>query len=349
MAVLTLKSDDYKYGFPAILKEYASHTVTIKGNSEKTVCEYLLDLRTFFRFFIMKNENSDLDEEQFEKISIRDIGIEDIKKVTESTIIEYLMYANLNRSNSPTTRMRKLSSLRSFFSYVYSKKHYIDSNPTADIDSPKKAKTLPKYLTVDEAVHLLNTVRTDAESKTVVRDFAIITLFLNTGMRLSELCGLNLESFDSNLTQVKVLGKGNKERVIYLNDSARRAVEDYIKVRLDPKYIRTDTNAFFLSGREQRISAKTVQWMVYRYLSLAGFGDKKLSVHKLRHTAATLMYQSGKVDIRILKDILGHEQLNTTQIYTHVVNRNLEEAVSNNPLADLNISVGKDRRNPDDW
>ena len=349
MAVLTLKSDDYKYGFPEILKDYASHTVAIKGNSEKTVCEYLLDLRTFFRFTIMKESGQDLSEEEFEKLSIKGISLDDIKKVTESTIIEYLMYANLSRSNSPTTKMRKLSSLRSFFSYVYSKKHLIDSNPTADIDSPKKAKTLPKYLTVDEAVHLLNTIRSDAESKTVVRDFAIITLFLNTGMRLSELVGLNLQSFDSNLTQVKVLGKGNKERVIYLNDSARRAVEDYIKIRLNHKYIRTDDNAFFLSGREQRISAKTVQWMVYRYLNLAGFKDKKLSVHKLRHTAATLMYQSGKVDIRILKDILGHEQLNTTQIYTHVVDRNLEDAVSNNPLANLNLSVRKDRRGNDDW
>ena len=343
MSVLTMKSDEYKYTFPAILKDYANHTVAIKGNSEKTVCEYLLDLRTFFRFVLMKKTGEELSGEEFEKISIRNLSAEDVRGVTESTIIEYLMYANLTRSNTPTTRMRKLSSLRSFFKYAYSKKHIIDINPTADIDSPKKSKTIPKYLSVSEAVHLLETVRADTESKTVVRDFAIITLFLNTGMRLSELVGLNLQSFDSDLTYVRVLGKGNKERVIYLNEAAVLALEDYIKVRLDPKFIRTDDNAFFLSGREKRISAKTVQWMAYRYLDLAGFKDKGLSVHKLRHTAATLMYQSGKVDIRILKDILGHEQLNTTQIYTHVVDRNLENAVNQNPLADLKYTVRKEK------
>ena len=154
-------------------------------------------------------------------------------------------------------------------------------------------------------------------------------------MRLSELVGLNMESIDPDITTVKVLGKGAKERVIYLNKAAREALIEYLRQRLDPKHIRTSSNAVFISGREERISNKTVQWMVQKYLKMAGLGSKGLSVHKLRHTAATLMYQSGKVDIRVLKDILGHEQLNTTQIYTHVVDRNLEEAVENNPLADV--------------
>ena len=234
--------------------------------------------------------------------------------------------------------MRKLSAIKSFFHYAYVRKHIVDVNPATDIDAPKKARTLPKYMTVEEAVKLLETVRSDTYSKTVIRDFAIITLFLNTGMRLSELVGLNLDSFDSELSRVKVLGKGNKERIIYINDAARRAVMDYLRVRLDPKYVITSDKAFFLSRRQTRISNKTVQWMVNKYLDLSGLGERGLSVHKLRHTAATLMYQSGKVDIRVLKDILGHEQLNTTQIYTHVVDRNLEEAVDNNPLADLKIS-----------
>ena len=334
MSVLTFKSEEFKT-FPPIIQEYGKYMVTIKGNSEKTVCEYLLDLRTFFRFIIMRRENENLPRDEFEKISIKGINEDDIKSVTEANIIDYLMFANLDLENKPTTRMRKLSALRSFFRYCYSKKHIIDQNPTSDIDAPKKGKALPKYLTVDEAVHLLETVRSDTESKTMIRDYAIITLFLNTGMRLSELVGLNLQSFDSDLTQVKVLGKGNKERVIYLNRASTAALTDYIRIRLDPKYIRTEDNALFLSGREKRISAKTVQWMVYRYLSLAGFKDKKLSVHKLRHTAATLMYQSGKVDIRVLKDILGHEQLNTTQIYTHIVDQNIENAVASNPLSDI--------------
>ncbi len=340
MSVLTMNSDDFR-AFPQILQDYANYTAIIKGNSEKTVCEYLQDLRTFFRFIIMKRNGQNLPFDEFEKISISDIGIDDVSRVNERMILEFLMYVTLNRKNAATTRMRKLSALRSFFHYAHSKQRVIEFDPTTDIDSPKKGSALPKYLTVDEAVTLLETVRGDTESKTAARDYAIIALFLNTGMRLSELVGLNLESFDSQITSVKVIGKGNKERLIYINKAAREALEDYLRVRLDPKHVRTSEHALFLSGREQRISNKTVQWVVYKYLKLAGLGSKGLSVHKLRHTAATLMYQSGKVDIRVLKDILGHEQLNTTQIYTHIVERNLEEAVENNPLADVEISKPK--------
>lgn len=334
MSVLTLKSDEYKT-FPPILRQYAEYTVVVKGNSEKTVCEYLLDLRTFFRFMITKWDDLDLSKDEFEQVDIKRINEDHVKRITQKNIIEYLMFAGFTRENSPTTRMRKLSALRSFFKYAHSKERIIEIDPTADVDAPKKSATLPKYLTVEEAVRLIDTVRNDMESKTRVRDYAIVVLFLNTGMRLSELVGLNLESIDPEVTTVKVLGKGSKERVIYLNKAARGALIDYLRHRLDPKHVRTSSNAVFLSGRENRISNKTVQWMVQKYLKMAGLGSKGLSVHKLRHTAATLMYQSGKVDIRVLKDILGHEQLNTTQIYTHVVDRNIEEAVENNPLADV--------------
>ncbi len=346
MSVLTFKSDEYK-SFPAVLQNYASYSAAIKGNSEKTVCEYLLDLRTFFRFIHTRKNNLNPTRDEFEKISISDLTLEEIQAVTPQVIIDFLMFAGFERENSTTTRMRKLSALKSLFGYLHGKRHLIESNPTVDIDAPKKGTTIPKYMTVEEAVRLLETVRGDVESKTRQRDYSIIALFLNTGMRLSELVGLNLESFDSELTFVKVLGKGNKERIIYLNSAARDAVASYLRVRLDPKFISTSDHAFFLSGRQQRISAKTVQWIIYRYLELAGLGSRGLSVHKLRHTAATLMYQSGKVDIRVLKDILGHEQLNTTQIYTHVVGKNLEDAVNNNPLADVimkNDDLAKRRR-----
>ena len=334
MSVLTMKSDEYKT-FPLILREYAEYTVVVKGNSEKTVCEYLLDIRTFFRFMITKWDDLELTDDEFEKLSIKRINENDVKRITQKNIIEYLMFAGFKRENSATTRMRKLSALRSFFKYAHAKERIIEVDPTADVDAPKKSATLPKYLTVEESVKLLDAVRNDKESKTRIRDYAIIVLFLNTGMRLSELVGLNMESIDPDITTVKVLGKGAKERVIYLNKAAREALIEYLRQRLDPKHIRTSSNAVFISGREERISNKTVQWMVPKYLKMAGLGSKGLSVHKLRHTAATLMYQSGKVDIRVLKDILGHEQLNTTQIYTHVVDRNLEEAVENNPLADV--------------
>ncbi len=334
MAVLTFKSDEYR-ALPSVLREYASYTATIKGNSEKTVCEYLLDLRTFFRFVRFRDSGEHFNKESFEKISIADLTLDEVRAVNSQTIIEFLMFTNTERENSSTTRMRKLSALRSFFKYLHAKRHLIEVNPTEDIDAPKKGRTLPKYLTVEESVRLLEAVRSDNLSKTVERDYSIIALFLNTGMRLSELVGLDLQSLDSELEFVRVIGKGNKERVIYLNHAAKNAVASYLKIRLDPKYIHTSDNALFLSTRQQRISNKTVQWIIYKYLDLAGLGDKGLSVHKLRHTAATLMYQSGKVDVRVLKDILGHEQLNTTQIYTHVVSRNMENAMSNNPLADV--------------
>ncbi len=340
MSVLTFKSEEFKT-FPPVLREYAQYVAVIKGNSEKAVCEYLLDLRTFFRFMIMRENGNSLSREEFQKISISNVGLDLVRRVEPQHIIDYLMFVGFEFSNNTSTRMRKLSALKSFYHYAHGKKHLVDTNPTSDIDAPKKNKTLPKHLTVEEAVTLLETIKNDKESKTVTRDYAIVVLFLNTGMRLSELVGLNLESFDSELTKVKVLGKGNKERVIYLNDAARSALQDYIRLRLDPKYITTSDTALFLSGRQTRISVKTVQWLVYKYLDMAGLGMKGLSVHKLRHTAATLMYQSGKVDIRILKDILGHEQLNTTQIYTHVVDKNMQDAMHQNPLSEIKIKKNR--------
>lgn len=340
MAVLTLNGPEFQT-FPPVIKDYARYVHVIKGNAEKTVCEYLLDIRTFFRYITARNSGAVPPKDEFEKISIAELTLEDIKLIGQDDILEYLVFARSERSNGSTTRMRKISALRSFFNYLCNKKHLLESNPTVDVDSPKPAKTLPKYMTYEESLLLLETIRNDLESPTNVRDFAIVVLFLNTGMRLSELVGLNLQSFSKDLATVRVLGKGNKERMIYLNDFAKSAVSEYLQVRLDPKYIRTSDKAFFLSTREQRISNKTVQWMVQKYLRLSGLGYRGLSVHKLRHTAATLMYQSGKVDIRVLKDVLGHEQLNTTQIYTHVVDRNKEQAVENNPLATVRFKRPK--------
>lgn len=334
MAVLTMNNAEFRT-FPKILQDYAAYTTAIRGNSKKTVCEYLLDLRTFFRFMRMREAALELSADEFEALSISDVTLEDIKRITTENIIDFLMFIGAERENSTTTRMRKLSAIKSFFHYLYTKKRLIDHNPAAEVEGPKAKKTLPKYMTLEESLTFLNAIQNDTESKTVERDLCIFTLFLNTGMRLSELVGLDLDSFDSDLTQVKVLGKGNKERIIYLNDACKVTLRQYLRKRLDPKYIRTDEKALFISRLETRISAKTVQWLVYKYLQAAGLGHRGLSVHKLRHTAATLMYQTGKVDIRVLKDILGHEQLNTTQIYTHVVSRNMEDAMSQNPLASM--------------
>ena len=336
MATLTLKNDNPELKtFPRFLRDYANYLSAVEGKSEKTICEYMLDIRTFFIYMIMIEEDLALSIEEMEKLSIKHLTISDVNRVDAQLIVNFLAHARNERYNNTSTRNRKLSALKSFFRHMHSKKHLIDRNPTAEIDGIQKSRTLSKFLSVDEAVALLEAVNSDVESKTRQRDYSIIALFLNTGMRLSELVGLNLESFDPDITYVKVLGKGSKERIIYLNNAARDAVISYLKLRLDPRYIRTSSHAFFLSTRQQRISPKTIQWMVGKYLEAAGLGSKGYSVHKLRHTAATLMYQSGKVDIRVLKDILGHEQLNTTQIYTHLVSKNMEDAMENNPLSDV--------------
>ena len=336
MATLKLNNDNEELKtFPRFLRSYANHLSVIEGKSEKTICEYLLDLRTFFRYMIMIENDDFLSVDELEKISIKELTIDDVNRVDTQLIIDFLAYARNDRQNNSSTRNRKLSALKSFFKHAYNKKHLINKNPAADIDGIKANKALSKFLTIEEATTLLSTVYDDVESKTRVRDYSIIALFLNTGMRLSELCGLNIQSFDPEISFVKVLGKGNKERIVYLNTAASQAVKDYMKIRLDPRYIRTSDRAFFLSSRQTRISPKTVQWVVNKYLKLSGLGTKGYSVHKLRHTAATLMYQSGQVDIRVLKDILGHEQLNTTQIYTHLVSKNLQDAMENNPLSDF--------------
>ena len=197
---------------------------------------------------------------------------------------------------------------------------------------------------MEEAKLLLDAVKNDKESKSSVRDYAIITLFLNCGMRVSELVGIDLSDIDHELRSLRVVGKGNKERIVYLNDACRFAIGDYISERLQSDQSKLTTKALFLSGRDQRISVKTVQWMVYKYLDLAGLGSKHYSVHKLRHTAATLMYQSGNVDVRVLKDILGHEQLNTTQIYTHISNESMEKAMAQNPLSSISRRDADDKK-----
>lgn len=340
MAVMTMKNDEFK-ALPLHLKEYANFQKGVRGRSDKTICEYLLDLRTFFRYIRMTQKGDFLEKKEFEEIDISDLTLDEISAVKYRTIINFLGFVANERENNTSTRSRKISSLRSFYGYMVDRMEYFSDNPTKNLEPPKKAKTLPKFLTVEESVRLLEAVKADNVSKTTVRDYSIIALFLNTGMRLSELCGLNLESFDSDITYVKVLGKGNKERIIYLNNAAKNAIVSYLHVRLDPRYVRTSDHAFFLSGRQTRISPKTVQFIVQKYLNYAGLGSRGLSVHKLRHTAATLMYQSGNVDIRVLKDVLGHEQLNTTQIYTHVVDANLESAMKNNPLSDVIIKTQK--------
>ncbi len=319
--------------FSSVIQEYASYKSSIQNCSPKTVEEYLLDLRTFFRYLLARERDIDPASEEFFKIDVSSVGLEMLGKLRAEDLYEFLLYANQERKNQWCARSRKLSAIRSLYKYLVNKRHYLDYNPTVDIDSPKPKKTLPKVLSLDESLALLAAVEEDKESKFRTRDYAILTLFLNCGMRLSELVGINLSDIDSGLLSLRVTGKGNKERIVYLNDACQAALRDYIAERKSAKYTHVNDRALFLSRLDQRMSVKTVQAMVYKYLRLAGLEFKHYSVHKLRHTAATLMYQSGNVDVRVLKEILGHEQLNTTQIYTHVSNADMERAMANNPLA----------------
>lgn len=318
---------------PPLVREYASYKSAIQNCSEKTVSEYLLDLRTFFRYLLARDNKISPSSEEFEKIDISGVDLDYIKNITTEDIYEFIMYADNIRGNMAAAKSRKLSALKGFFKYLTTKRFMLEDNPAINIESPKKKQALPKFLTLEESLMLLDAVKNDKESKNRVRDYAIITLFLNCGMRVSELVGIDINDIDRDLRSLTVTGKGNKQRIVYLNDACQDALRDYMGERLGEKYQKVDCRALFLSVRSQRISVKTVQWLVYKYLDMAGLESKHYSVHKLRHTAATLMYQTGNVDVRVLKDILGHEQLNTTQIYTHVSNRSMEEAMAQNPLS----------------
>ncbi len=324
--------------FPSPVRDFAGYKLTIQGCSAKTVTEYLFDLRTFCRYMVSVRQGLPKDSESLKSVRIADLDLNFFQSITEEDIYGFLFFTKSDRDNESSSRARKLSAIKSFYKYLTVKKHYFDGNPAINIETPKKKKQLPKHLSIDECVELLTAVKSDPDSKTKERDYCILTLFLNCGMRLSELVGINIPDIDRDLESLKVTGKGAKERIVYLNDACRIALSDYLSARpqtADP------AQPLFVSRLNKRISVKTVQWLVKKYLGEAGLENKNYSTHKLRHTAATLMYQSGKVDVRVLKDILGHEQLNTTQIYTHVSNPNMEKAMQSNPLSDVVIKEKK--------
>lgn len=323
--------------YPEAVQEFAAYKSTIQGCSPKTVAEYLVDLRMFCRFMKCRRYGLPIDDETFEAITIADLPLDFFQYIKTTEIYEYIHYVTNGRENQSATRARKLSSIRSFYKFLTVKRKYFDENPAKDIESPVHKKQLPKHLSIEECVDLLSAVKNDENSKTRERDYCILTLFLNCGIRLSELAGINLQDMEREMRSMRVIGKGSKERIVYLNDACREALEAYLPLRLQIRKSGVREDALFLSSRGNRISVKTVQWMVKKYLDMAGLSFKNYSTHKLRHTAATLMYQSGQVDVRVLKDILGHEQLNTTQIYTHVSNEGMETAMTKNPLANLHI------------
>ncbi len=331
---------------PQLLKDYIIYLQLIKNRSELTILNYYTDLRSFFRFYKIKTGRASDDPAEFKNINISDITEEDIKSVDLMLAQDFLVYTKTEKDNHPQARYRKAVALRQFFKYLTNNKGLFEVSPLANLELPTPKTALPKYMTLDESVEMLQNINTPDQK----RDYCIITFFLNCGIRLSELVGINISDIrqtkDSQGREVwtlKVLGKGNKERIVYLNDACVQAYNDYLDIQETDNEKRTElgdrdmsakTDALFLSRRNTRISNRRVQQIVEECIKASGLGNRGLSVHKLRHTAATLMYQNG-VDVRVLKEILGHENLNTTQIYTHISNEQMENAMSRNPLSEL--------------
>ena len=320
-----MKKEQFNDVFPSYVVDFLNYYSVVKNRSPLTVLEYANDLATFFRFLKVIRGLADK-ETPFEEIYIKDLSLELISGVTLNDAYTFLVYCKDNRNNNEKTRARKATTLRNFYKYLTVQKRLIDDNPLQELDSPKIKNSLPKYLTLDESIALLNAV----DGKFKERDYCIITLFLNCGMRLSELVSLNLSDIRSN-NSIVVTGKGYKVRTIYLNEACIDAINAYLPYR--PVDGVKDKNALFISRQKGRISNKTVQYIVKNALEKAGLGDRNLSTHKLRHTAATLMYQHGNVDVLAIKEILGHESLSTTQIYTHIMDEQLKKAAASNPLS----------------
>jgi len=320
---------------PSFLNSFLDYSTTILNKSPNSIKEYNYDLAVFLRFikvhFRMTNET------EFKNIVINDISIDTIKKIKLEDIHAFLAYLTSEHHSKAATRARKASSIRIFFNYLSQKANLIEINPAQNLETPKLDRRLPKYLSLDDSKKLLD-VASNEDNRNCERDFAIITLFLNCGMRLSELVGINISDIDFEECKMNVIGKGNKERAIYLNKACMKAISEYLDVRPREGIKRDNKHsekALFLSERRERISNRTVQHIVTKELQQAGLDTRKYSVHKLRHTAATLMYQYGNVDIRALQELLGHESISTTEIYTHVNNEQIRNAVESNPLANL--------------
>ncbi len=317
--------------YPFFLNDYLTHLSVVKCLSDGTVQGYFRDIRQFLRFYLLGREQKIKCKEDLENISIRDMTIADLKAISLRDIYDFYNYIAMECKNQDKIRSRKASSLRSFFGYLTKQARLLEHDPTANLELASPKRALPRYMNLDESLTLLRTLTKQDNSRSHVRDYCILTLFLNCGIRLSELVGLNLSSLDLKEARMRVLGKGNKERIVYLNRACMSAIHEYLFVRNE---IECDESALFLSNQKKRISRRRVQQVVENALAAAGLEGRGLSTHKLRHTAATLMYQHGHVDLLTLKSILGHESISTTEIYTHLSDVAMQEAMDHSPLAE---------------
>ncbi len=299
-----------------LLEQYLGYLTVIKGRSENTILEYRTDILTFFKY-VMETRNQSIENKNF---VFADIGF--IKSITLNDMYSFISHCQINLLSSAGTRARKIVSLRQFWKYLKTKAHLIDNNIAEELETPKLPKRNPKYLTLEESVRLL------LVCKSSPRDHCIITIFLNCALRLSELASLNIDQINTDI--LSVVGKGNKERKIFLTPAAKNSISTWMQVR---NTIDVPTKALFVSRNKKRITSRALQNVVKKYVQLAGLESSTISAHKLRHTSATLMYKYGRVDLRSLQQILGHESVATTEIYTHIDESQLQAAVNSNPLA----------------
>jgi integrase/recombinase XerD len=316
---------------PESVVDFLNYLETIKGKSPNTIKGYEIDLTLFFRFLkIYKGLITD-DSLEFSEIDIRDIDNSFVRKIKLTDLYAFLSFAEKQRENGSYARARKVAALKSYFKFLNGKAKIIDDNPTLELESPKINKRHPVYLSLDESVNLLSSL--DKDNKNYYRDYCILTLFLNCGMRLSELCSIKLDKIKGDT--LTIIGKGDKERTVYLNEACLKAIDNYLAVRDTSKCTPEDKEYLLLSSRFKPINKRTVELLVKKHIFNSGLSNEKYTPHKLRHTAATLMYKHGNVDIRSLQSILGHENISTTQIYTHVDEEILRDAVNSNPLSKL--------------
>lgn len=331
-----MKNEDLK-DLPKLVQEYINYLIVVKAKSNLTALEYASDLKMFFCYLVYQTNPHNFNIEEIENIDISGLDLDFIRAAKPLDAYAFLKYCVDVRKNNTSARARKVVSIKQFYRYLKIQ-DFIPINPMQDLESPKIKKSLPKYLSLDQATDLLNAV----DGKFKERDYCILVLFMNCGLRLSELVSLNYTDIRTDNTMV-VTGKGNKQRTVYLNDACIEAIQNYMKVR--PVDGVKDSKALFISRQHNRISPKTVQHIVKVFLEKSGLGNLGFSVHKLRHTAATLMYQYGHVDVLMLKEILGHENLSTTEIYTHVVDNQIRNAADSNPLNKVRINLDKSNPN----
>ena len=327
-----------KFVKPLILIDYLNYLKSIKGLSSSTIKEYEYDLITFIEFEIIRkiysgDKDSYLKNFNFTKINSY-IDSKFFEQMSMQDFYAFLSYLDNDKNDSATTRSRKISAIKSFYKYMYNEIEIIDTNNATKLANPKISQRQPVYLTLAETEVLLNEINKEKNEFLRSRDLAMVFTFLTTGMRLSELVSIDLS--DVNKDSFNIIGKGNKERTVYLTKNCLDLINSYIIIRSD--YLKDDNiNALFISTRKNRISNRAVQATIDKYLKKSGFDTSIYSTHKLRHTAATLMYKYGDVDIRALKDILGHASVSTTQIYTHLDDEDLKNAINKNPLSKLNL------------